>query len=199
MSITNFLAQRIQQGDTEALPYLWEQVKSAAGTVIRGYHETPSVSADDLHQMADFALLDAVRAYNAERGDFKPLFCFYVRKACGRALGLYRRRVEELCVLDQPVGEDGGATLCDLLEDETLVPAQDQMELDELSGALRAALEELPERWRTVLIEHDVHGTPFTVIARRLGCSQQNAQRLRACAFRRLRENKELARLYRAI
>lgn len=198
MSITNFLAQRIQQGDTEALPYLWEQVKGAALTVVKKYGGAPSIDSDDLHQQAYFALLEAVKAYDAERGDFKPLFCFYVRNACGRALILHRRRVEELCILDQPVGEDGDATLCDLLEDETLVPAQDQMELDELSGALRAALEELPERWRTVLIEHDIHGVPFKIIARRLGCSQQNAQRLRACAIRRLKTNNNLARLYRA-
>ena len=198
MSITNFLAQRIQQGDTEALPYLWEQVKGAALTVVKKYGGAPSIDSDDLHQQAYFALLEAVKAYDAVRGDFKPLFCFYVRQACGRALNLHKRHVEELCILDQPVGEDGDATLCDLLEDETLVPAQDQMELDELSGALRAALEELPERWRTVLIEHDVRGVPFKIIARRLGCSQQNAQRLRACAIRRLKTNNNLARLYRA-
>ena len=199
MSITNFLAQKIQQGDTEALPYLWEQVKGAALTVVKKYGGAPSIDSDDLHQQAYFALLEAVKAYDAVRGDFKPLFCFYVRQACGRALSLHRRRVEELCILDQPVGEDGDATLCDLLEDETLVPAQDQMEQSELGKTLSAALSELPERWRTVVIEHDVLGVPFKIIASRLGCSQQNAQRLRDCAFRRLRENKELARLYRAI
>lgn len=200
MSITfcNDLALNAQHGDQSAVLALWELVKGTASTVVRKYPCTASVSTDDLLQQAFLAMLEAVTDYDAERGDFKTLFIYHVKKACGSALGLRRRHVEEAYSLDMPISNDEDRTILDLIADDTLISAQDKVEQQDLHAALQAALEALPEKWRAPLIEHEVQGRTYDAIGRRLGCSQQNAQRLRDCAVARLRKDERIARFYRA-
>lgn len=198
MSSANTLATRAKNGDQSAILPLWLSLQDTARAVVRRYAGTASVDSDDLLQHAFLALLEAVRAYDDTRGDFKTLFIYHVRHACGRALYLRRRGIEEVFSLDKPVGDDGETTVRDLIKDEDLIPAQDQMEQGELNTALHAALEALPERWRVALVGHDAQGLAYAVVGSQLGCSQQNVQRLRDCAIRRLRKDERLARLYRA-
>ena len=199
MSITNCndLALNIQHGDQSAVLPLWEQVKGIANTVAGHYFETASINLDDLLQLSFLAMLEAVKVYDGARGDFKNIFIYYVKRSCGRALSLHRRTIDVVCSLDQPIGEDGEYTIRDMVEDESLVSAQDQIELEELSDALRAALEALPKRWRKVLIERYMHGVTLKAAGERLGCSYQNAARLEAQALKQLREDKTLAQMYR--
>ena len=198
MSSPNTLATRAKNGDQSAILPLWLSLQDTARAVVRRYAGTASVDSDDLLQHAFLALLEAVRAYDDTRGDFKTIFIYHVRHTCGRALHLHRRGIEEVFSLDKPVGDDGETTVRDLIKDEDLIPVQDQMEQGELNTALHAALEALPERWRVALVGHDAQGLAYAVVGRQLGCSQQNAQRLRDCAIRRLRKDERLARLYRA-
>ena len=191
------LACSIQHGDQAAVLALWDQVKGTARAVVRKYGGLSYVDSDDLLQLAFLAMLEAAKAYDSARGDFKTIFIYYVRCLCGRALNLHRRMIEEAYSLDQPAADGSAATILDLVEDESLVPAQDQLEAGELSDVLRAAMDELPERWRVVLEERYVHGRTLTEAGKRLGCTYQNAARLEAQALRRLRENKEIARMYR--
>lgn len=175
---------------------LWELVEGTARTVAGHYHGASYISSDDLLQQAFLALLEAVRAYDSSRGDFRTIFIYYAKRFCGRALNLHRKMIEEAYSLDQPASDDGSISIAELVEDETLVPAQEQLEAGELSDILRTALDTLPERWRTVLIERYVYGHTLKAAGERLGCSYQNAARLEQCALRQLRENTELIRYY---
>lgn len=197
IAICNELARMAQQGDHNALVCLWEAVKGIASTVVSHYYETASIDSDDLLQHAFLAMLEAVKAYDSTRGDFKNIFIYHAKHSCGKALNLHRRGIEVVCSLDQPIGEDGESTMRDMFEDESLVSAQDQMELEELSDALRTALEALPERWRVVLIERYMYGHTLKAVGERLGCSYQNAARLEYQALKQLREDKTLAQMYR--
>lgn len=196
INICNELAHMAQRGDHNALVCLWEAVKGTAGTVAGHYHGAASVGMDDLLQHAFLAMLEAVKVYDSTRGDFKNIFIYHVKKSCGRALNLHRKMIEEVCSLDQPLGEDGNTTMRELIEDESLIPAQDQIETEELSDALRIALEALPERWRKVLIGRYVYGQTQGAISKSLGCSRQNVALLEAQALKRLRNDKTLTRLY---
>jgi RNA polymerase primary sigma factor len=59
---------------------------------------------------------------------------------------------QSVASLDQPVGDDGGATLADLLPNQSGGGLFDSVELDELKKAIASALASLTERERTIIL-----------------------------------------------
>lgn len=59
---------------------------------------------------------------------------------------------QSVASLDQPVGEDGGATLADLLPNQSGGGLFDSVELGELKEAIAGALASLTERERTIIL-----------------------------------------------
>ena len=97
--------------------------------------------------------------------------------------------------LDRPVGEEGEATLGDLLPGETLEPAE-ELALDLSRAALHGAVAELPADERSVIeLRYGLaEDEPLTVFqtARRLGLSQETVRRLEQEALQRLAMEREL-------
>jgi RNA polymerase primary sigma factor len=103
---------------------------------------------------------------------------------------------EAAAILDQPVGEDGGASLGDLYAAEQLAPEE---EADEMlrREAVRQAVATLPERHRAVIelrfgLADNEGPVSLEEIGRRLGITRERVRQLEKEALTRLADSKDL-------
>jgi len=103
--------------------------------------------------------------------------------------------------LDRPLGEDDDAAFGDLLPADAPGP-DDVVHISLREQALRAALDELPERERTVVaLRYGIDGgepTPLREIGRRLGITPERVRQIESKALGRLGRMRELDALRRA-
>jgi RNA polymerase primary sigma factor len=103
---------------------------------------------------------------------------------------------EASAILDQPIGEDGGASLGDLYASEQ--PAPDQEAEDMLRReAVRQAVSTLPERHRAVIelrfgLAENEGPVSLEEIGRRLGITRERVRQLEQEALTRLADSKDL-------
>jgi RNA polymerase primary sigma factor len=100
--------------------------------------------------------------------------------------------------LDRPVGEEGEATLGELLPGEAAGPAE-EVEVSLRDEVVRRAVAELPEEERRVVeLRYGIDGddpTPQREAARRLGITGPKVRQLEERALARLAERRELSAL----
>jgi RNA polymerase primary sigma factor len=103
--------------------------------------------------------------------------------------------------LDRPLGEEDDAAFGDLLPADAPGP-EDVVHISLREQALRAALEELPERERTVVaLRYGIDGgepTPLREIGRRLGITPERVRQIESKALGRLGRMRELEALRQA-
>ena len=100
--------------------------------------------------------------------------------------------------LDRPLGEEEDAAFGDLLPSEAPAP-EELVNVTLREQALRRALEELPERERTVVaLRYGIDGgepTPLREIGRRMGITPERVRQIESKALGRLGRMRELAAL----
>jgi RNA polymerase primary sigma factor len=103
--------------------------------------------------------------------------------------------------LDRPLGEEEDAAFGDLLPSEAPAP-EELVNVTLREQALRRALEELPERERTVVaLRYGIDGgepTPLREIGRRMGITPERVRQIESKALGRLGRMRELAALRQA-
>jgi RNA polymerase primary sigma factor len=103
--------------------------------------------------------------------------------------------------LDRPLGEEDDASFGDLLPTDALGP-EDEVHISLREQALRHALQELPERERTVVaLRYGIDGgepTPLREIGRRLGITPERVRQIESKALGRLGRMRELDALRQA-
>jgi RNA polymerase primary sigma factor len=103
--------------------------------------------------------------------------------------------------LDRPLGENDDASFGDLLPSEGPGP-EDEVHISLREQALRHALDELPERERTVVaLRYGIGGgepTPLREIGRRLGITPERVRQIESKALGRLGRMRELDALRQA-
>jgi RNA polymerase primary sigma factor len=112
-----------------------------------------------------------------------------------------REAPQAVASLDQPVGEEDGATLGELLGGERPEPSDEVGERERID-AVTAALDELPTGEREVVelrfgLSEGQEKTPDAV-AKELGITRERVRRLEDDALRRLREERRLEALREA-
>ena len=184
------LIRQAQNGDAQALEALWERTKRFAFTVSRRFHPTAYADSDDLQQCAYLGFHTAVMQHTG-RYDFLAFVRWCTQRECQKALDLYgsRRqlRAESLDILLP----DGEHTLADLAIDESLPESSAGIEAADLVRDVRAAVEELPERERT-LIKIRWLGACVLYLeqaGKELGISGERTRQLEKRAFERLRRD----------
>lgn len=94
-----------------------------------------------------------------------------------------------LLSLDQPIGEDDGASsMGDLVEDSRFASPEEELEYSEERSSLKKALASLDDRERTLLEMHYFEGFTFEAISRQWEVSKQRISQLHLRAVRHLRE-----------
>lgn len=175
------IEQCLQQGDALGL---WEQVRGWGYRIVRRYRglaaRNGAVDVDDLMQCAFLGMLEAMRAYDADRGSFLTVMRFYVTRECRKALGLTGRvRTEHYESVATETPTVGGLTLMDTLEDDTLPGVADRLELEDLRREVRAAVDKLPQCKREIITRHDLEGEPMAAAARACGLPYAAARQQR--------------------
>lgn len=187
------LVKEIQQGDTEALEALWNDVKRFARYIVRRYTPKPSVDVDDLMQCAFLGVLAAALAHDG-RYDFTSLMSWCIRRECRRALSLDRRREPDLVSYDAPISdnpEDG--TFIDAIPDDNLREAILAVELQELRKAVQEAVRALPDRQKAIIKQHYFEGRTLEDIAQSEGVTKERIRQIEEKGFDALSRSKHLA------
>jgi RNA polymerase primary sigma factor len=116
-------------------------------------------------------------------------------------LNALRDAARTVTSLDRPLGEEDDASFGDLLPTDALGP-EDEVHISLREQALRHALNELPERERTVVaLRYGIDGgepTPLREIGRRLGITPERVRQIESKALGRLGRMRELDALRQA-
>ena len=123
---------------------------------------------DDAEDLAQEAIIEAFRAF--DRYQPGTYFDRWLSRIMSRTfIDVVRRRNRRPVVsLDAPAGP-GGDPLVTLLGDTTQDPQQ-MTETMDLDGAIQAALDGLPEEFRTAVVLVDIEGLSYDEVASALRC-----------------------------
>lgn len=215
MSRTNEeLAALIQNGATEYIPELWEQI---AGLVkwkanrlmgvldLYGRHGKCGVEFDDLLNAGFPAMVEAVETYNPENSAFSSWFMFYLKKAFAELTGYRteRQRHEPLnnsISLSAPLSDDvNPGELADLIPDPQATAMMentvDALWNNQLHEALEAALSALPDNQGEIMRAKFWSGTDRSEIAATMGITPEKVRSLEGQALRTLRKPEHACKL----
>lgn len=190
----------IQQGRTDLLPELWEQVRRfVALQAMRRYSATRGmggVEVDDLIQSGYIALVEAVKEFDGEHA-FLTWLKYYLTVAFQEAEGCRgsRQRNDPLhhCVsLDAPLDDDDGDTLMDIQADtrDDIADVEHRLWLEKLRVTLERALDELPTAQRETLERRFYRGETLQQIGAAWGVSAERVRQQEYKAKRYLRRHK---------
>ncbi|KOX28781.1 RNA polymerase sigma factor SigB [Saccharothrix sp. NRRL B-16348] len=94
--------------------------------------------------------------------------------------------------LETPIGDDGGASVADLIEDAEAVDAHEAVEQQEVSEELRALVGTLPERQARILTERyglaDGRARSLQELSEELGLTRERVRQLEKESIRMLRD-----------
>lgn len=164
--------------------------------VYRYSHFDAAVSFDDLMQEAWFAIIEAVRTFDAMRGTWSQALVWALKNQFRRALHLHRKMRPRILSLDQTAPEDDGAALLDCVTDLREC-ADAETEVEDFRVSVRKVLRKsLPQTTAVIIERHDLGGELLQAVAAEIGLSYVNATAKRRTALLRLRHNRELFELY---
>ena len=210
MSMTNEeLAELISSGHTEYCAELWENIKRLLySKAVKFYYSNQAlcirsgVELDDIKQVCYFAMLNAVGAYQPEKGfAFTTYINYHFQNAARGLLGIRNKKQDILSScgsLDMPIGEDEDTTLLELIGDSSDdYEASDKAHtLETLRGLLDETLEALPPVYADVLKLKYFGGLSYAEIAERLKLgTHQNARNIEKAALVRIRASSYRKRL----
>lgn len=123
------LAAKVQQGNTELIPLLWEQVNRfidmQAGKYLDSFPEHYRALRGDMVNEAYLHFLTAIEKYDPERGAFLTCLGWYIRSAFeavaynGRGGRQKNDPLNQAVSLDTPIDDTEDLTLTDTLIDDT--------------------------------------------------------------------------------
>lgn len=161
-----------------------------------------AVSVDDLAQAGFFGLVKAAQSFDPTAGKSWASWAgWYIVREFEYALclrdGKPTRPHTSAAALDAPLSEDSaeGATLGDLLADETLPEIDAGPLLDELRQTVRGAVERLEKGQRDVVQASGLEGKTYGQTAEALGIGVEQVRSLRQKAFTQLRRDRKLRAL----
>ena len=205
MASNEELALQVQQGDSVAAEALWGAVKKLCYKIAADFfnHYTSSCTAsgitlDDLQQESFFAMLNAAKAFDPDKGYKFTTYLRYPLQNCFKALagiksGTAPRPLNGAGSLDKPLddSDENSSTRGDLIPDpaaEAAFQDAEQAEFErQLHTVMAAVLSSLPDRERGVIILHHLNGVTYKDAGKRLGISAERIRQLCAKGLRLLR------------
>ncbi len=139
---------------------------------IRGYISSLVRDPAEAEDLTQETFLRVIRKVDTLRDETKVSSWLY-RIATNLCYDRFRRssRRKESVSLDAPVGQTSGAAEERTLPDTTAPPLERLLEQSEMSSCVQRTIKELPDRYRAVILLHDLEGMTDPEIADMLGCS----------------------------
>lgn len=199
------LALKAKSGDQAAVAQLWEQVKNLVFRYIaRSYNQRTEqftksgVTMDDLMQEGFLAILDAVRAFNPDKGwKFTAWINYPLQNHLNAILGIRNGRIKthplnECISLDAPASmEDENYTIGDSIEDESakemFETVEDKVFNKQLHDTLELCLSEIDSRQERVIREIFYNNKALKEISVEMNISYECVGQLKYGGFRKLR------------
>lgn len=197
---------RIQQGETGLMDRLLEQNRGFIYKVARRYLPAAirnrGMDLEDLAQAACIGMIEAVPAWDSERGSFLAVAVYYMTCSIRQELGISTTKQrfeneEPPVLLGAPAGEDeGGETLQELVQDTTAADPQQAAEQADMQRIVHHAVEELPEKQRNVVRAYYLDGSSMADLSSLIGCSTEKAEQYKRTGLYALRKNRQLRLLW---
>jgi RNA polymerase sporulation-specific sigma factor len=192
------LALLVQQGDTGALPRLWEQTRRLIAQKAYAYYNRldgnrRGVEVDDLMQQGYFALLDAVRHFDQEDGyKFNTYLYNTLKTAFSVAAGTRSQKRDMLdyaSSLDAPVGEESDSrAIADLVPDRTAETAFDTLLVEDIARVILDESRRLTTPLQTrIIFECAYMGRTLKSLAEEIGKSRVTVENIYHRAIETLR------------
>ncbi len=199
------LVRAIKAGDRALFGALCQRNAGLIAEAARRYRwaleADPAVDYEDLMEAGKAALMDAVSAWEPDRGAWSTVALWHIRRAMRDALGLQRADRRERAgtlSLDAPLSEDadgGSLTLAEVTPDQAALAPEDEALSGDLIRIVRGEVDALPTDQRDVVRLVDLEGLSLLVAAERLGLSVAEVRALRGKARRALRYSRQLRAL----
>lgn len=186
------LTTLIQEGERDKLLELWGQIRRFALQQARRwtYLGRGGVTLEDLEQSAFLALLDALKSWRAEAGQFLTWYGLQLKSAFTEATGQRTQRdrldpLDRALSLEAPLGdEDDPITLAEVIPDPHAEKALDSVgEWD----SIHRAVKELPEDQREEIQRRYWMNQTTAEISAATGVPEKEVRKLEAAALRALR------------
>lgn len=199
---------RVQHGETELIPELWQRVERFVrwqAVQYFGRLSAPHCELEDLIQSGYEALIYAVQMHDPEKGSFLTYFGHALHRVFCEAAGY--RHVRDAFLrckqsLDEPVSsdEDDDRILADLVNDPRAAAAFDAAERrifnEQLHGALETALNQIDAQDAGVIrgLYYDSKG--MTQLAEEMSITPERVRQRRNKGMRTLRHNRAALRQF---
>lgn len=204
------LAERVQAGDNELLPLLWEHISKLVRLKINEYIASKAdtcqhagVTFDDLFSEGYIAFTEAISAYKPQQGyKFTSYINYPLLNRCNEALGLRTASgkhslLNHAVSLDMPIGDEDSAELEDIVPDDqdNFLEADERIYNEGLHEELEKCLKELPEDEEKVIRLRYYNNATYEAIGHEIGSSRCNVRQAEQKAMRTLRRGKSMRRL----
>jgi len=179
------LVNRFNAGDLKAFDEIVARYRTKIFSIALGLIRNHS----DAEEVTQDTFVRAYRGLARFRGDSSLatwLHRITVNLARNRYWYFFRRRRHDSLSLDCPVGEDGEATVADLMADESADPVQENVKI-EFTEAVERCMEQLDPCYREILKLRNVQDLSYDEIAERLELNVGTVKSRIARARERLR------------
>lgn len=206
METNEELALRVKAGDSEAVAALWEQTKKLAYQFANRFYirsmascASAGVTLEDVKQEGFLVVLDAVRAFDEEKGfKFTSYISFHAKNRFNALIGIRGGAGTKLlnCAgsLDDPIPGTEDVTIADSIPDENAAQAFEDAEQEmyrrQLHGAMEQVLGTLDEQQEETIRSRYYQGMTFEAIAQQDGTTREQVRQLVAKGLRGLRKPK---------
>lgn len=208
MSTIEDIVLRVQNGETDLMPELWENVHAfiawRARRLLSAIENRRGVEVDDLVNSGYFALLDAIRTYRRDESGFLSWLSIHLRNSFSATTG-FRTQAQKndtlrfSVSLSLPLDDESGDTLGDILADPGVdgqfEAVEQKIYIEQLRSALLDVVDKLPPQQADTIRHRYFEGQTYAEIGKGLEVSTSRAQQLEDEALRKLRSPEAIKRL----
>ena len=197
---------RIQQGEASLMDRLLEQNRCFIYKIARRYLlaaiRNRGMDLEDLAQAACIGMIEAVPAWDIERGAFLTVAIYYMTCSIRQELGVLSTKQrfenhEPPMLLSTPAREDENSdSLLDLIQDTTAKDPQQAAEQADMQRIVRGAVADLPDRQRDVVQAYYLDGYSMAELSSLIGASTEKVEQTKRVGIKSLRRNKQLRLLW---
>lgn len=205
------IVKRIQDGNRELFPQLWEQVKKFAYLQAKRFitlhqdHDI-TVDAEDLGQEAYFAMIEAANKFEESKSNaFLTYYDYYLLSYFMYAAGLRTKRQRKVLNAESLYtsisDKDEDLQLIDMIEDEKqyIEEAEDRIYTEQLHGEIESLINEaLQTKEKEVIKEYFFYDKSIRLIAEEKNISIASVNKIKKQSLRKLKY-KAKTKKYRSI
>lgn len=202
------LFELIQNGNEDLKPVLWERVKKWLHKLCNDFYRhnkdmclNRGIEAQDIKQMSYIAYLSFLTAYSTDKRysvltALKYALYNELRANLGSGTDVLNRIKQSL---SEPIGEEDGCTLEELIADEGSTEPfeniEDKAEHDTLSVTLKEEIEKLPEREQVVIVGKYYRNKNYTELSKEMQLSGQRVAQIHKEAIKHLQKPHVIERI----